>query len=167
MVAPLVAAAGISAGAELANTALGMYSSSKSAKKAYKYNSWLMAQQYQYQKEAMQNSHQWEVQDLQNAGLNPVLSAGGTGASTGGVGGGGGGVGVTPPNTDLTGMVNSALGLLNLEKDLNVKNAQVDNINADTAQKQEETKNITPKAKADIKLANSETAKNTALFRTN
>ena len=28
-----------------------------------------------HQKEVLQNQHQWEVQDLQNAGLNPWLSA--------------------------------------------------------------------------------------------
>lgn len=37
--------------------------------------------QFQHQKEMMQNAHQWEVQDLRNAGLNPILSAGGSGAS--------------------------------------------------------------------------------------
>lgn len=38
-----------------------------------------------FSKESMQNQHQWEVQDLQKAGLNPWLSAGGgvTAASAG------------------------------------------------------------------------------------
>lgn len=36
---------------------------------------------WKHQKEAMKNRHQWEVEDLRNAGLNPILSAGGQGTS--------------------------------------------------------------------------------------
>lgn len=36
---------------------------------------------WKHQKEVMKNRHQWEVEDLRKAGLNPILSAGGFGAS--------------------------------------------------------------------------------------
>lgn len=41
---------------------------------------------HKYQKEFAQNAHQWEVEDLKKAGLNPILSAGGGGASASGGG---------------------------------------------------------------------------------
>lgn len=43
------------------------------------------AQQIQWERERAKNAHQWEVEDLTKAGLNPILSAGGSGAVTGGI----------------------------------------------------------------------------------
>ena len=57
-----------------------------SAAKSQKYALQSAATNNKYQKEFAQNAHQWEVEDLKKAGLNPVLSAGGSGASASGGG---------------------------------------------------------------------------------
>lgn len=91
------------------------------------YNATGAAQQWANQKEAMQNAHQWEVADLRKAGLNPILSAGGTGASTGGASGG-------TPVADVNPLsyMNSAIGALQTLKNLDVMDANIKKAEAET-----------------------------------
>lgn len=86
-----------------------------------------------YQKEFAQNAHQWEINDLQKAGLNPILSAGGSGtsASGGGVASGsvtGGGSATISPMEALGAGVSAYQGIQNAKQ---IK-AQTANLDANT-----------------------------------
>lgn len=78
---PLTIGALVAGGTALAGTASGLIGAATSKK--------LMNKQYELSRrweiERATHAHQWEIQDLKNAGLNPILSAGGTGANTSGI----------------------------------------------------------------------------------
>lgn len=58
---------------------------SSSARQQYKHQLALQKDAQEFAKWQMQNAHQMEVQDLKEAGLNPVLSAGAGGGASAGV----------------------------------------------------------------------------------
>lgn len=68
-------------GADVLGFAGGLLSSNSKNKA----NSAANAQMIDWERERAKNAHQWEVEDLRKAGLNPILSTGGSGASTSGV----------------------------------------------------------------------------------
>lgn len=125
-----------------------------SAKQQYEYSKKLAAleQKYalqsaavnnKYQKEFAKNAHQWEMQDLANAGLNPVLAAGGgASASGGGVSAASvGGSSVGSGSESGSGINPIELGLNAWSTITNTKNtaaqtskteAEIENVNADT-----------------------------------
>lgn len=108
----------------------------------------------------MANAHQMEVKDLEAAGLNPVLSAGGGGASAN-VGGGTASAGQASMNP-----LDMIMGLMTTAKGVEKTNAEIRNIDADTNQKNETT-NWMPKLnqsvinyqQAQIGLTNATTGK--------
>lgn len=126
---------------------------SDSAKHSAKYSMWLAQQNWQYQKQLAQNAHQWEVEDLKKAGLNPILSAGGSGASAGGAGGGGS-VGMQAGAGGLSDLINSAGGLLKLSSEIN-------NLDKDTELKGA----VTGKTNKEIQEVNSRTELNNAKLK--
>lgn len=91
-----------------------------------------------YQKEFAQNAHQWEIEDLKKAGLNPILSAGGSGASASG-----GGVNSASVQSAGVDPLSAGIGIWqgieqaqNTAKDANLKDAQAKNTEADTLLKE-------------------------------
>lgn len=106
----------------LGSLAGGIGSSALSAEAAKE----MQKRQIAWERERALNAHQWEVQDLVNAGLNPILSAGGQGAATGGV---------SAPQPDFSGIANAIpnaiSSMLTSEQTRNAQ-AERDNIQADT-----------------------------------
>ena len=139
----------------------GITGANSASKKSQKYSLQSMAVQNAYEKEAAQNAHQWEIKDLEAAGLNPILSAGGNGAQadTGISAGSQQSSGITP--LDLLQSLTSAgknmreIGLLK-EQEEKAK-AEIENIDADTANKLGENKYIDEKYKHTFANQNADT----------
>lgn len=126
----------------------GIYGANKSASSAKQLTQMQMA----WERERAQNAHQWEVEDLKKAGLNPIISAGGTGATTSGISG-------AMPDTSG---YNKAVDAINSATTLKRTNAEIENLKATTNKTNVESGLLTPQAEALIREKNSNTMLNSA-----
>lgn len=117
----------------------------------------LMEMQIAWQTHMAQNAHQYEVEDLKKAGLNPILSAGGDGASYTGISG-------TSSESQLGQQaVAMANAIKNTMADTILKEEQTRNTGTDTIVKEETARLIgqqvfTQKTQAELNAAQAQLA---------
>lgn len=116
--------------------------------------------QINWERERAKNAHQWEVEDLKKAGLNPILSAGGSGANTGGI---------SPQMPDTSGIssagqylqkgIDQIITQKQTESNVELQSAQKSLTNAQEANEVEKNPNIQKKDKAEIAKLKAEKTK--------
>lgn len=151
--------AGIGSFSSIGNMLNDITGATSSAKRAQQYTLEQMAKNHEYQKEFAQNAHQWEVQDLEAAGLNPILSAGaGAAASGGGIGSGAS----NQSNIGITDIANSAITAMQTLSNVDLQKAQENQANSQANKNDIEAGMVNPRAKAEIENMTSQSAKNKA-----
>lgn len=132
---------------------------SSAVKEQYEYTKKLQEQNQEWQTEMSNTAHQREVTDLQAAGLNPILSAGGNGATTGTPGGGS--VGMPDKVAEKTAKMQNKIAMLTLQNEMANSATQRQNIEVDT-----ELKPLLAEAEIAFKGAQAGNAKAQATYTT-
>lgn len=132
---PWVAPVALGVGSALGGAISGIYSAKKSAEASAANTK----KQIEWERERATNAHQWEVQDLMKAGINPVLTAGGSGATTSSI---------SPQMPDTSGYQTAGQAInqgLNLAMQQNLTSAEIAKKKAETLNTIAETKIIPAK----------------------
>lgn len=126
-----------------------------------------MAKQYEYERTAALNAHQWEMSDYEKAGLNPILSAGGNGASADvGLTSGSGSAGSMQAGGAMASeLVNSITSAGKASAEYKLMNAQATKLITENKYTPEHMKSEIAKNNADATLKNE--ARNTEIAKQN
>lgn len=129
----------------IASSVIGSNSAKKAAKESQKASLLNTLIQTNWERERAQNAHQWEVADLEAAGLNPILSAGGSGAQTSGI---------SPQMPDTSGLNSAgqimAQGLQNIIPTINQTKQTDANIQSQSTMTEAQSRLINAQATAQI-----------------
>lgn len=120
------------------------------------------ARQMAFQEEMSSTAHQREIEDLRKAGLNPILSALGSGSSSPGGASGQ----VNDLGAGISKGADTALALRAQNKELQQKDVQIDNTREDTFNKQKMSALIANQASASAKDVEAKTMTNRVLRET-
>lgn len=91
--------------------------------------------QIAWERERAKNAHQWEIEDLKKAGINPIITAGGSGAVTGGISA------PMPDRSGYTGAGTAIIDAINSAYGAAKTNAEIGKAGAETANISQDTKN--------------------------
>lgn len=139
---PATAAALIGGGAALVGGMMNNQSNAAMSREAAVYNQATAREQMEFQRYMSNTSHQREVADLRAAGLNPILSAGGSGSST--PGGAAGQMQAAKFEDPISKSLSTAMEVKRLKKEIDAVDSQAQlNAAAEETQKSQRLLNLT------------------------